>query len=78
MGSPASPADERVERAVLSLLLADGPPDGQTVERLIEQIGDRSATLRALDSLRAVGLAERHGERARPTSAARRFDELGL
>jgi hypothetical protein len=78
MGSDDSSEDDYVERALLSLLLADGAPAWQAVEQLVEQIGDRAATLRALDRLRAIGLAESDRGLARPSAAAKRFDELGV
>jgi len=78
MGSDGAPAQDQVERALLALLLADGATQWQSVEQLVEQIGDRPATLRALDRLRAIGLAESDRGLARPSAAARRFDELGV
>jgi hypothetical protein len=78
MGSAASPADDHFERALLALLLADGASHWQSVEQLVEQIGDRTATLCALDRLRACGLADSDRGLARPSAAARRFDELGV
>lgn len=74
MASSGPTADTRFERAVLSLLLAGGVP----VAKLIEEIGDRAAALRALDRLQAVGLAVCEGDLAAPSAAARRFDELGI
>ncbi len=77
MGSSMSHADTQLERAVLALLLAyEG--SWQTIEQLVEEIGDRTATLRALDRLRAIGLAESDRGLARPSAAARRFEELGI
>jgi hypothetical protein len=78
MGSSASPAENQLERAVLSLLLADDDAGWQSIEWLVDEIGDRTATLRALDRLRAIGLAESDRGLARPSAAARRFDELGI
>ncbi len=77
MGSSMSHADTQLERAVLALLLAH-EGGWQAIEQLIEEIGDRTATLRALDRLRAIGLAESDRGLARPSAAARRFDELGI
>ena len=78
MGSSASPAEDRLERAVLSLLLAEENVGWRSIEELVHEIGDRGATLRALDRLRAIGLAESDRDLARPSAAARRFDELGI
>lgn len=78
MGSSASPGEDGLERAVLALLLADEDTGWQSIEELVREIGDRTATLRALDRLRAIGLAESDRDLARPSAAARRFDELGI
>jgi hypothetical protein len=78
MGSLASPGEDGLERALLSLLLAEENAGWQSIEDLVRQIGDRGATLRALDRLRAIGLAESDRDVARPSAAARRFDELGI
>jgi hypothetical protein len=78
MGSSASPAEDGLERAVLSLLLAEEDAGWHSIEELVREIGDRAATLRALDRLRAIGLAESDRDLARPSAAARRFDELGI
>lgn len=78
MGSSASPGEDAFERAVLALLLADGAAGWRSIEELVLEIGDRAATLRALDRLRAIGLAESDRNMARPSAAARRFDELGI
>jgi DNA-binding IclR family transcriptional regulator len=77
MGPSAATAGDRVERAVLALLLAlDGPT--LSIEELVEEIGDRPGTRRALAKLQAVGLVERSDNNVRPTPAARRFDELNI
>lgn len=60
------------------MLLADDAAGWQSIEQLVREIGDRAATLRALDRLRAIGLAESDRDLARPSAAARRFDELGI
>ncbi len=78
MGSSALPGEDELERAVLSLLLADEDAGWQSIEQLVREIGDRAATLRALDRLRAIGLAESDRDLARPSAAAKRFDELGI
>jgi hypothetical protein len=78
MGSSASPGEDGFERAVLSLLLAEKDAGWQSIEQLVREIGDRGATLRALDRLRAIGLAESDRDLARPSAAAKRFDELGI
>ncbi len=78
MGSSTSSAENQLERAVLSLLLANDDAGWQSIEVLVEEIGDRTAALGALDRLRAIGLAESDRGLARPSAAARRFDELGI
>jgi hypothetical protein len=78
MGSSILPGEDGLERAVLSLLLADEDAGWQSIEQLVHEIGDRTATLRALDRLRAIGLAESDRDLARPSAAAKRFDELGI
>lgn len=78
MESSTSSAENQLERAVLSLLLANDDAGWQSIEVLVEEIGDRTAALRALDRLRAIGLAESDRGLARPSAAARRFDELGI
>jgi hypothetical protein len=78
MGSSTLPGEDGLERAVLSLLLADEDAGWQSIEQLVHEIGDRTATLRALDRLRAIGLAESDRDLARPSAAAKRFDELGI
>lgn len=49
-----------------------------TVEELIAEIGGRAETLRALDRLEIVGLIHRNDGKVKPTTAARRFDELDI
>jgi hypothetical protein len=78
MGPSASTGEDRVQRAVLALLLACAGPGGLSIEALVDEIGDPGGALGALESLRAVGLVECDGERAHPTLAARRFDELNI
>jgi hypothetical protein len=78
MESSGSAGDDRVQRAVLALTLAWDRSEGLSIEAVIDEIGDRGGALRALESLRRVGLIELDGDRARPTVAARRFDELGI
>jgi hypothetical protein len=78
MSSSAANAGDRVERAVLALLLADHVSRGLTIDELIDEIGDRTVTLGALDKLEVVGLVARIDDEIRPTPAARRFDELNI
>ena len=49
-----------------------------TIEQLVNEIGDRARTLRALDKLEVVGLVARIDDKVKPTPAARRFDELDV
>ena len=78
MGSSAPGGEDGLKRALLGLLLADQDHGWRSIEELVREIGDRAATLRALDRLRATGLAESDRDMARPSAAARRFDELGI
>ncbi len=63
---------------MLALLLASEDPHGLALEDLVEEIGDRPGTLRALDRLEVVGLIARIKNEVKPTPAARRFDELNI
>jgi predicted transcriptional regulator len=78
MSSSAASAGERVERAVLALLLASDESEEASIEELAHEIGDRTGTLRALDKLEVVGLVARIEDKVKPTPAARRFDELNI
>jgi hypothetical protein len=78
MSSSAARAGDRVERAVLALLLASDGLRGLHVEELVEEIGDRAETMHALDRLEVVGLIARINDEVKPTPAARRFDELSI
>jgi predicted transcriptional regulator len=78
MSPSAATAGDRVERAVLALLLAFEGPEDLSIEELVDEIGDRTRTLRALDKLEVVGLVARIDDKVKPTPAARRFDELNI
>jgi hypothetical protein len=78
MGSSAEAAGDRVERAVLALLLAFEGPEELAIEEIFDEIGNRPEVLRALAKLEGVGLVGRTGGNIRPTPAARRFDELNI
>ncbi len=78
MNSSAATAGERVERAVLALLLASEESEDPSIEALVDEIGDRTGTLLALDKLEVVGLVARIEDKVKPTPAARRFDELKI
>jgi hypothetical protein len=78
MGIAGRSSGDRVERAVLALLLSIDGANGQPVTALVEEIGDPAATMYALERLQLVGLVEVSGDRARSSPAARRFDELNL
>jgi DNA-binding IclR family transcriptional regulator len=78
MGSSATGAPERVERAVLALLLARGGPPELSIEEIVDEIGNRPEVLRALAKLEAVGLVGCSDRSIRPTPAARHFDELNI
>ena len=62
----------------MALLLASEAPRGVPLEELVEEIGDRAGTLRALDRLEVVGLIARIKNEVKPSPAARRFDELNI
>ena len=49
-----------------------------SIEALVNEIGDRTGTMRALGKLELVGLIARIDDKVKPTPAARRFDELEL
>jgi hypothetical protein len=78
MGRSAEHADERVERAVLALLLAFAGPAELSLEAIVCEIGNRPAVVRALARLEGVGLVGRIESSIWPTPAARRFDELNI
>ncbi|HUN78719.1 MAG TPA: hypothetical protein VMU32_07370 [Solirubrobacteraceae bacterium] len=78
MGSAAADSGDRVERAVLALLLAFGGPAELSIEEIVDEIGNRPEVMLALARLEEVGLVGRVGTRIRPTPAARRFDELDI
>jgi DNA-binding IclR family transcriptional regulator len=78
MGSAAADSGDRVERAVLALLLAFGGPAELSIEEIVDEIGNRPEVVRALARLEEVGLVGRVGASVRPTPAARRFDELDI
>jgi hypothetical protein len=78
MSSSAASAGDRVERALLALLLACDARRGLSIEQLVEEIGNRTVTLSALGKLEAVGLVARIDDEIKPTPAARRFDELNV
>jgi hypothetical protein len=55
-----------------------GGPEELSLDERVEEIGDRTGTLRASDKLELVGLVARIDDEVKPTPAARRFDELGM
>jgi hypothetical protein len=77
MGVSASTGDDRVQRAVLALVLALELEE-LSIDGIVAEIGDRAGALTALDGLESVGLVQRVGDRVQPTAAARRFDELNI
>jgi hypothetical protein len=78
MWTAGSSSGDRVERAVLALLLVNDDADGQRMTELLDEIGERDVAMHALERLCSVGLAEVSGDRVSPSAAARRFDELNL
>lgn len=67
--------DERVQSAVLGLVLCEHPVQ-LTSEDLRREVGDDDATERAIGELVAVGLLRRERESVLPTRAALRFESL--
>ena len=74
--------DEKMETAVLALLLALRPAQF-TSEEMVREVGGggadygaRDAVERAIERLDSVGLLHRHGEMIVPSRAAQRFYEL--
>lgn len=68
-------ADDRAQRAVLSLVLHEHPAllASEEVER---EIGAGDAVARALQDLTGAGLLRREGATVLPTKAALHFDRL--
>jgi hypothetical protein len=70
---------ERLERAIVLLLLADGHPQPWSRGQLNAELkADPPMLERALDSLAQAGVVELAGADARASRTARRIDELGL
>jgi predicted transcriptional regulator len=70
---------ERLERAIVLLLLTDERRQAWSVEQLAAELAtDPSSLERALDRLSHAGVVELAGADARASRAARRIDELGL
>ena len=78
--SGARPPDgmqHRVQRWVLLELITAPPPEGDEIAKLAFGLRELRADVEAaIDALVVAGLAVRDGDRARPTQAALRFDEL--
>ncbi|HYP54794.1 MAG TPA: hypothetical protein VEQ41_00625 [Solirubrobacterales bacterium] len=75
--SSRAASDRAVQRAVLSVALADHP-ESLTTDDLTREIGDRDAVSRAVTKLCEVGLLDRDGESVTASAAAVHFDRLGL
>jgi hypothetical protein len=72
-----SGVQHRVQRWVLLELITAPPPEGDEIDQLAFGLKElRSDVDAAVDALVEAGLAVRDGDRARPTRAALRFDEL--
>ncbi len=70
---------ERLERAIVLLLLADGHPHAWSRRELNAELqADPPALERALDGLAQAGVVDLAGADARASRSARRIDELGL
>jgi len=66
-----------VQRWVLLELITAPPAEGDETAKLAFGLKELRADVEAsIDALVAAGLAVRDGDRARPTAAALRFDEL--
>jgi DNA-binding MarR family transcriptional regulator len=71
--------DERLERAIILLLLTEEHRRAWSAGRLAAELAaDPSALERALDGLTQAGVVEFTGRDARASRAAQRIDELGL
>lgn len=68
-------ADDRAQRAVLSLVL-DEHPSLLASDEVEREIGPGDATDRALRDLTGVGLLRQEGASVLPTRAALHFDRL--
>ncbi len=74
--------EERDQRAVLALLVAEHPTQLTVADLLREMAPDKADFAetdrieRAVRDLGGVGLIHREGDTARPTRAALRFDQL--
>jgi predicted transcriptional regulator len=78
-GHRGADGDERLERAIVLLLLADGRAQARSRAELAAELGaDPPALERALDSLMRAGVVDLAGADARASRPARRIDELGL
>jgi hypothetical protein len=69
--------DVAIQRAVLSLVLAEHPKP-LTILTLAREIDEGDATERAVVALVGVGLLDCGGISVKPTPAAVHFDQLGL
>ena len=70
---------ERLERAIVLLLLADGHPRPWSRQQLNAELqADPSTFERALEGLAQAGVVDLAGVDARASRAAQRIDELGL
>ncbi len=70
---------QRLERAIVLLLLADGHPQPWSRGQLNAELQADPPTLeQALDSLAQAGVVDLVGADVRASRAARRIDELGL
>jgi hypothetical protein len=67
-----------LERALLILLLRNGPCQLPTNELIRELRDPPDVVEHAIDALVGAGLARREGALVLPTRAAVRFDELGI
>ncbi len=71
--------DERLERAIVLLLLTAEHPQAWSPGQLAAELAADPSTLeQALDRLTRAGVVELSGNKARASCAAQRIDELGL
>lgn len=68
--------EDRIDMAILGLLLERGTRDPWSVEEVVREIGDKIAVLDSLVRLHGAGLAHLCGDFVLATRAAQRFDAL--
>jgi predicted transcriptional regulator len=78
-GERQGDGDQRLERALVLLVLSGDREQGWPLAQLATELGaDSQALERALDALSRFGVVSLEGGQARASRATRRIDELGL